>query len=50
VRLRLVAVMLASLFMSVAIPDAFGQRGLMFALVILSKPPDLGRSRVWLNS
>src|SRR5215204_965711 len=31
VRLMLVAVMLASLFMSVAIPDAFGERGLMFA-------------------
>jgi low temperature requirement protein LtrA len=32
VRLMLVAVMLASLVMSVAIPDAFGERGLMFAL------------------
>jgi low temperature requirement protein LtrA len=31
VRALLVAVMLASLFMSVAIPDAFGERGLMFA-------------------
>jgi low temperature requirement protein LtrA len=31
VRLLLVAVMLASLVMSVAIPDAFGERGLMFA-------------------
>jgi low temperature requirement protein LtrA len=36
VRLRLVAVMLASLFMSVAIPDAFGQRGLMFALAYMA--------------
>jgi low temperature requirement protein LtrA len=32
VRLMLVAVMLASLLMSVAIPEAFGERGLMFAL------------------
>jgi low temperature requirement protein LtrA len=32
VRLVLVAVMLASLVMSVAIPEAFGERGLMFAL------------------
>src|ERR671919_1767489 len=32
VRLTLVAVMLASLVMSVAIPEAFGERGLMFAL------------------
>src|SRR5215212_584589 len=31
VRLLLVAVMLASLVMSVAIPDAFGERGLVFA-------------------
>ena len=31
VRLVLVAVMLASLVMSVALPDAFGDRGLMFA-------------------
>src|ERR671916_2906364 len=31
VRLVLVAVMLASLLMSVAIPEAFGERGLMFA-------------------
>src|SRR5688572_12710208 len=31
VRLMLVAVMLASLLMSVAIPEAFGERGLMFA-------------------
>src|SRR5215218_6746266 len=31
VRLVLVAVMLASLVMSVAIPDAFGERGLMYA-------------------
>src|SRR5215210_8727498 len=31
VRLVLVAVMLASLVMSVAIPEAFGDRGLMFA-------------------
>jgi low temperature requirement protein LtrA len=34
--LMLVAVMLASLFMSVAIPDAFGQRGLMFALAYVA--------------
>jgi low temperature requirement protein LtrA len=32
VRLVLVAVMLASLVMSIAIPEAFGERGLMFAL------------------
>jgi low temperature requirement protein LtrA len=32
VRLMLVTVMLASLFMSVAIPETFGERGLMFAL------------------
>jgi low temperature requirement protein LtrA len=32
VRLLLVALMLVSLVMSVAIPDAFGERGLMFAL------------------
>src|SRR5918997_3409849 len=32
VRLMLVAVMLASLVMSVAIPDDLGERGLMFAL------------------
>src|SRR3990170_611797 len=31
VRLVLVAVMLASLVMSVALPDAFGDRGLLFA-------------------
>src|ERR671910_64516 len=31
VRLMLIAVMLASLIMSVAIPEAFGERGLMFA-------------------
>jgi low temperature requirement protein LtrA len=31
VRALLVAVMLASLFMSVAIPEAFAERGLMFA-------------------
>ena len=36
VRLMLVAVMLASLLMSVAIPDAFGERGLMFALAYVS--------------
>src|ERR687885_159857 len=36
VRLMLVAVMLASLVMSVAIPDAFGERGLMFALAYVS--------------
>jgi low temperature requirement protein LtrA len=32
----LVAVMLASLVMSVAIPDAFGERGLMFALAYVT--------------
>jgi low temperature requirement protein LtrA len=36
VRLVLVAVMLASLLMSVAIPDAFGERGLMFALAYVA--------------
>jgi low temperature requirement protein LtrA len=36
VRLVLVAVMLASLLMSVAIPDAFGKRGLMFALAYVA--------------
>ena len=36
VRLMLVAVMLASLLMSVAIPDAFGERGLMFALAYVA--------------
>ena len=36
VRLMLVAVMLASLFMSVAIPDAFGERGLIFALAYVA--------------
>jgi low temperature requirement protein LtrA len=36
VRLMLVTVMLASLFMSVAIPEAFGQRGLMFALAYVA--------------
>jgi low temperature requirement protein LtrA len=36
VRLMLVAVMLASLVMSVAIPDAFGERGLMFALTYVA--------------
>src|SRR5919202_309824 len=35
-RLMLVAVMLASLIMSVAIPDAFGERGLMFALAYVT--------------
>ena len=32
----LVTVMLASLFMSVAIPEAFGERGLMFALAYVA--------------
>ena len=32
VRLLLVALMLASLLMAVAIPEAFGERGIMFAL------------------
>src|SRR5918997_1575772 len=36
VRLMLVGVMLASLVMSVAIPDAFGERGLMFALAYVA--------------
>ena len=36
VRLMLVAVMLASLMMSVAIPDAFGERGLVFALAYVT--------------
>jgi low temperature requirement protein LtrA len=36
VRLMLVAVMLANLVMSVAIPDAFGERGLMFALAYVA--------------
>src|ERR671917_1886962 len=36
VRLMLVAVMLASLVMSVTIPDAFGERGLMFALAYVA--------------
>jgi low temperature requirement protein LtrA len=36
VRLMLVGVMLASLFMSVAIPDAFGEGGLTFAVAIVA--------------
>src|SRR5919199_554136 len=36
VRLMLVAVMLASLVMSVAIPEAIGERGLMFALAYVA--------------
>jgi low temperature requirement protein LtrA len=36
VRLMLVAAMLASLLMSVAIPEAFGGRGLMFALAYVA--------------
>jgi low temperature requirement protein LtrA len=36
VRLVLVAVMLASLIMSVAIPQAFGERGLIFALAYVA--------------
>jgi low temperature requirement protein LtrA len=36
VRVMLVAVMLASLFMSVAIPKAFGEDGLMFALAYVA--------------
>jgi low temperature requirement protein LtrA len=36
VRLVLVAVMLASLIMSVAIPEAFGERALMFALAYVA--------------
>jgi low temperature requirement protein LtrA len=36
VRLVLVAVMLASLLMSVAIPEAFGKRGLLFALAYVA--------------
>ena len=49
VRLTLVAVMLASLVMSVAIPEAFGERGLMFALAYVAiqvgRPPS--RSSPW---
>jgi low temperature requirement protein LtrA len=36
VRLLLVALMLASLLMAVAIPEAFGERGLMFALAYVA--------------
>ena len=36
VRLMLIAVMLASLVMSAAIPEAFGKRGLMFALAYVA--------------
>jgi low temperature requirement protein LtrA len=36
VRLTLVAVMLASLVMSVTIPEAYGERGLMFALAYVA--------------
>jgi len=36
VRLVLVAAMLASLLMSVAIPEGFGERGLMFALAFVA--------------
>src|SRR5918999_5179658 len=36
VRLMLIAVMLASLVMSAAIPEAFGERGLMFALAYVA--------------
>jgi low temperature requirement protein LtrA len=36
VRLMLIAVMLASLLMSVAIPEAFGERALMFALAYVT--------------
>lgn len=36
VRVALVGVMLASLVMSVAIPDAFGERGLLFALAYVT--------------
>jgi low temperature requirement protein LtrA len=36
VRLLLVVLMLASLIMSVAIPEAFGERGLMFALAYVA--------------
>jgi low temperature requirement protein LtrA len=36
VRLLLVALMLASLVMSIAIPGAFGERGLMFALAYVT--------------
>jgi low temperature requirement protein LtrA len=42
VRLMLVGVMLASLFMSVAIPDAFGERALTFAAAIV--PIHVGRA------
>ncbi len=36
VRLLLVALMLLSLLLSVAVPDAFGERGLMFALAYVA--------------
>src|ERR687893_2667096 len=36
VRLMLIALMLVSLVMSVAIPEAFGERGLMFALAYVA--------------
>jgi low temperature requirement protein LtrA len=36
VRIMLIGVMLASLGMSVALPDAFGERGLMFALAYVA--------------
>ena len=36
VRLMLIGVMLASLGMSVALPDAFGERGLIFALAYVA--------------
>ena len=45
VRLVLVAVMLASLVMSVAIPEAFGERGLMFALAYVAIQRGVPRSR-----
>jgi low temperature requirement protein LtrA len=46
VRLMLIGVMLASLGMSVALPDAFGERGLMFAIAYVAI--QVGRSAVML--
>ena len=47
VRLVLVAVMLASLVMSVALPDAFGDRGLMFASAYVGHPGGAHRVRAY---
>jgi low temperature requirement protein LtrA len=45
VRLLLVALMLASLLMAVAIPEAFGEGGLMFALAYVAIQVGLRRRR-----